>query len=91
MSERETFTTSPDCLCGCGSQTRGGNYRPGHDAKHVAWLMAMVRCGYDCNFAIEKLPTPALHNKTAAQLRRAGYTYSTTWGRWFAPGVGANG
>jgi hypothetical protein len=21
------------CLCGCGSMTRGGRFRPGHDAK----------------------------------------------------------
>jgi hypothetical protein len=24
---------SPICLCGCGSRTKGGVFRPGHDAR----------------------------------------------------------
>lgn len=27
-----------DCACGCGEQTRGGVYKPGHDAKHHSAL-----------------------------------------------------
>ena len=23
----------PECACGCGEQTAGGTYRPGHDAR----------------------------------------------------------
>lgn len=28
----------PPCLCGCGETTKGGKYRPGHDARHHAAL-----------------------------------------------------
>lgn len=28
----------PDCQCGCGERTRGGKYKPGHDARHHARL-----------------------------------------------------
>lgn len=28
------------CECGCGENTKGGRYRPGHDAKHHARLKA---------------------------------------------------
>ena len=24
---------NPKCLCGCGGRTKGGTFRPGHDAK----------------------------------------------------------
>lgn len=26
----------PDCKCGCGEKTKGGTFRPGHDAKYYA-------------------------------------------------------
>jgi hypothetical protein len=32
-----SLRTAPDvtvCLCGCNQTTKGGRYRPGHDAKH---------------------------------------------------------
>ncbi len=29
----------PACLCGCGGNTKGGRYLPGHDAKHKSALI----------------------------------------------------
>jgi hypothetical protein len=29
-----------ECACGCGEMTKGGTYRPGHDARHHAALKA---------------------------------------------------
>ena len=29
---------TPPCRCGCGETTKGGNYRPGHDSRHLARL-----------------------------------------------------
>lgn len=26
----------PECLCGCGERTKGGRFRPGHDARYHA-------------------------------------------------------
>jgi hypothetical protein len=34
----ETPATGPECQCGCGERTKGGKYRPGHDARHHAAL-----------------------------------------------------
>lgn len=33
------------CHCGCGESTKGGRYRPGHDAKHKSALKAASRSG----------------------------------------------
>jgi len=30
--------SGPECQCGCGEHTKGGRYRPGHDARHHAAL-----------------------------------------------------
>jgi hypothetical protein len=30
--------TGPDCQCGCGERTRGGKFKPGHDARYHARL-----------------------------------------------------
>lgn len=30
--------TGPDCLCGCGEKTKGGRFRPGHDARYHSRL-----------------------------------------------------
>lgn len=38
---RETAQTprkERDCACGCGEQTKGGVYRPGHDARYHSAL-----------------------------------------------------
>ena len=31
---------TPPCRCGCGETTKGGNYRPGHDSRHLTRLTA---------------------------------------------------
>lgn len=28
--------SGPECLCGCGERTKGGRFRPGHDARYHA-------------------------------------------------------
>jgi hypothetical protein len=33
------------CSCGCGDPTSGGEWLPGHDAKHKSALFARVRAG----------------------------------------------
>lgn len=87
---------SPDCACGCGGKTRGGWFRPGHDAKHVAFLFSMVRAGLmSAGQALEKLDITAeipsdgasanLYNKLVQRLTRAGYTYNQAWDRWISP------
>jgi hypothetical protein len=44
--QRRSGGSSPrPCKCGCGEQTGGGLYRPGHDARHVSQLTKKVRAG----------------------------------------------
>ena len=31
-----------ECRCGCGEMTGGGNYRPGHDARHVGEVARLI-------------------------------------------------
>ena len=31
-----------DCACGCGMKTRGGRFKPGHDAKVTAAMVNAV-------------------------------------------------
>lgn len=33
MTEKKADQPKPRCECGCGSETKGGKFRPGHDAK----------------------------------------------------------
>lgn len=35
--------TPKPCACGCGLWTRGGNFRPGHDAKVLSRMLAEQR------------------------------------------------
>lgn len=35
----------PRCGCGCGGATKGGRYRSGHDARHLAQLVRYARAG----------------------------------------------
>lgn len=37
--------TPKDCKCGCGEQTKGGNYNPGHDARHAGQVARAVLDG----------------------------------------------
>lgn len=34
--------TPKDCACGCGGTTRGGTFRPGHDAKLLSAMIEAV-------------------------------------------------
>lgn len=46
MSNTQSTATKtvPTCLCGCGLPLGGkSSYRPGHDAKHVSQLLAVVK------------------------------------------------
>ena len=76
-------TSGPECTCGCGGITKGGRYLPGHDAKHVAWQASQVAVGtLTPKQALRELPTPALHNKLAARLRKTGWVYDAETGTW---------
>ena len=33
------------CACDCGGEPRGGRYLPGHDSRHLAQLVRLVRAG----------------------------------------------
>lgn len=35
----------PTCICGCGEQTKGGKFRPGHDAKYKSTLINEALAG----------------------------------------------
>lgn len=37
---RPTSRGPRDCLCGCGGQTKGGKFLPGHDSKYLNHLVA---------------------------------------------------
>lgn len=36
-----------DCLCGCGGQTKGGRFLPGHDARYHARIKSLEAQGVD--------------------------------------------
>lgn len=38
-------TESPKCICGCGEATKGGQFRPGHDAKYKSQLIKEAMAG----------------------------------------------
>jgi hypothetical protein len=44
MNKRRKLT-APICMCGCGGQTKGGRFLPGHDAKLKKALVADARAG----------------------------------------------
>lgn len=41
----KTPKTPKPCLCGCGEQTGGGDFRPGHDAKYKSTLIKEALTG----------------------------------------------
>lgn len=58
-----------DCHCGCGEQTGGGMYRPGHDARHVSQLTARVKAG---ELTVEAAEREVAHSdKLIAKLHKA--------------------
>ncbi|QBZ73222.1 hypothetical protein SEA_THERESITA_33 [Microbacterium phage Theresita] len=80
---QETPAGGPECLCGCGGRTKGGRYLPGHDAKHVAWQASLVQNSLlTPKQALAELPTPALHNKLVARLRKMGWAYDADTQTW---------
>lgn len=73
------------CLCGCGSEV-SGNYRPGHDARHVSEVYKRFVKGCDNDpqwyehgtlyrYAINALPTEALKEKFRRRVSQAGWKY----------------
>lgn len=78
-------TESRYCLHGCGQEVRG-NYKPGHDAKHVAWLLEEVRLGITtADEAIGQMPTPNMHNKMVRSLRNRGFRWNSADRVWVLP------
>lgn len=77
------LASRPECLHGCGVRTKGGRYLPGHDAKHVAWLLEEVRLGVTtADAAITQMPTPNMHNKMVRALRKLGYRWNSADRVW---------
>jgi hypothetical protein len=59
-----------DCACGCGAQTKGGNYLPGHDSRHVSQVSAeaLKVSGAARENVFKRLPTDALIAKARAKV-----------------------
>ena len=57
--------TPIECRCGCGEMTGGGNYRPGHDARHAGQIVKRVLGGGDLEALIDQhfFDTPKLESK----------------------------
>jgi SPP1 gp7 family putative phage head morphogenesis protein len=64
-----------DCHDGCGAKTKGGNYLPGHDAKHVKHLHEAVAGGHiSPESALGQLHgKPKLQSKLEAKLAASGH------------------
>lgn len=62
------------CRCGCGEMTGGGNYRPGHDARHVGEIAREIvhHDDADMEAKIEQhfWDTPSLEKKVRAMVLR---------------------
>lgn len=74
MSHTETPKT---CLHGCGQPVKR-NYLPGHDAKHVANIVADSLVHNNMHWTatqVKTMPTPAMHNKLVRALRNAGIVW----------------
>ncbi|AOE44398.1 hypothetical protein SEA_GHOBES_47 [Gordonia phage Ghobes] len=62
--------TPKNCVCGCEQLTRGGNYLPGHDARHAGHLARRVVEGRETlEQALEQLPWGA--DKLEAKVRKS--------------------
>ena len=66
------------CQCGCGEQTGGGNYRPGHDARHVGMIGREIALQTDSTdlteltrLVRERIESPKLAAKAAGVAQRA--------------------
>ncbi|HUN38488.1 MAG TPA: NUDIX domain-containing protein [Trebonia sp.] len=67
-----------DCHDGCGGKTKGGNYLPGHDAKHVSHLHQAVQDGHiTAESALGMLHgKPKLQGKLETKLNNSGHPVS---------------
>ena len=66
-AERKPKAKKPaqECRCGCGEMTGGGNYRPGHDARHAGRVVLSAMDGEDLDALIDLhfFDTPNLEAK----------------------------
>ena len=66
-AERKPKAKKPaqECRCGCGEMTGGGNYRPGHDARHAGQVVLSAMDGEDLDALIDLhfFDTPNLEEK----------------------------
>ena len=62
-----------ECRCGCGEMTGGGNYRPGHDARHAGQVVASAMEGADLEALIDLhfFDTPKLEEKVRKNYKLA--------------------
>jgi len=64
---------APSACLHCNLPTQGGNYLPGHDAKHVSVLVAEIRNGRDAKEALVELSgSPRLEAKALQVLAKLG-------------------
>ncbi|WP_018178759.1 hypothetical protein [Jongsikchunia kroppenstedtii] len=69
--KRKGKRTPQECRCGCGEMTGGGNYRPGHDARHVGQVArAVVAKEISLAEGMDQLGSQALQLKAQAQIVR---------------------
>jgi hypothetical protein len=54
------------CSCGCGGQTRGGRFIPGHDSRLHAWALRVERA------VIKISEVPEMHRDAVKKLLKAG-------------------
>ena len=87
MNTTDTTPTTETryCLHGCGLPVKG-NYLPGHDSKHVAWVLEDIRLGnLSVRSALDSMPTPGMYNKLVRSLRNRGYRYNSVTRDWTLP------
>lgn len=82
-----TKATSPrHCHCGCRAEVKG-NYRPGHDAKHLSRLVGRMEKVTSSSLrvelyqqAVKQLPTFALKQKFRTRVAAKGFNGATLAG-----------
>lgn len=63
--------TPQDCLCGCGGQTKGGRFIPGHDARYHSRIRALEAQGLSHDEAAKVAAKGPLTGKYAAAAEAA--------------------
>lgn len=70
------------CGCGCGDQTRGGDFLPGHDARYRGQMLNAIDGGDESAIAALLARPSLLHGATEASLRaRLGSTAKKAQGQ----------